>query len=82
MFFVCKTNEVELSAIAKKIDLEYKQARGDKISSETTNTEKNEKVSKDWIAWMKEGNFWIHGLVYMLVRISVNATMTVQPFYL
>ena len=31
---------------------------------------------------MGEGNFYVHGLVYMLVRIAVNVTMTVQPFYL
>ena len=40
------------------------------------------KKSKDWKAWLKEGNFYIHGMVYMLVRIAVNVTMTVQPFYL
>jgi Na+/melibiose symporter-like transporter len=30
---------------------------------------------------LKEGTFYIHGLVYMMVRIAVNVTMTVQPFY-
>lgn len=32
---------------------------------------------KDWKAWLKEGNFYIHGIVYMVVRIAVNVTMTV-----
>jgi Na+/melibiose symporter-like transporter len=31
---------------------------------------------------MKEGTFYVHGMVYMLVRIAVNVTMTMQPFYL
>ncbi len=31
---------------------------------------------------MKEGTFYVHGMVYMLVRIAVNVTMSVQPFYL
>jgi Na+/melibiose symporter-like transporter len=37
---------------------------------------------KTWKDWLKEGNFYIHGFVYMLVRIAVNVTMSVQPFYL
>jgi hypothetical protein len=32
--------------------------------------------------WLKEGTFYVHGFVYMIVRIAVNVTMTVQPFYL
>lgn len=31
---------------------------------------------------MGEGTFYVHGMVYMLVRISINVTMTMQPFYL
>jgi Na+/melibiose symporter-like transporter len=31
---------------------------------------------------LKDGSFYIHGFVYMLVRIAVNVTMSVQPFYL
>ena len=40
------------------------------------------KKSKDWKAWLGEGTFYVHGMVYMLVRIAVNVTMTMQPFYL
>lgn len=40
------------------------------------------KQGKDWIAWLKEGAFYNYGAIYMLVRICVNVTMTVQPFYL
>ena len=38
-------------------------------------------ISK-WYMWLKEGQFYIYGIAYMLVRIAVNVTMTVQPFYL
>jgi hypothetical protein len=31
---------------------------------------------------LTDANFYIHALVYMLVRIAINVTMTVQPFYL
>lgn len=37
---------------------------------------------KTWKDWLKEGNFYVHAVVYMLVRIAVNVTMSVQPFYL
>lgn len=37
---------------------------------------------KDWRGWLSEGQFYIYGCVYMLVRIAVNVTMSVQPFYL
>jgi Na+/melibiose symporter-like transporter len=32
--------------------------------------------------WLGEGQFYIYGMAYMLVRVAVNVTMTVQPFYL
>ena len=32
--------------------------------------------------WVRDPNFYVHGLVYMLVRIAINVTMTMQPFYL
>jgi Na+/melibiose symporter-like transporter len=37
---------------------------------------------RNWKAWLKNGSFYVHGMVYMLVRVAVNVTMTVQPFYL
>jgi len=37
---------------------------------------------KQWHEWLKEGQFYLYGIVYMLGRIAVNVTMSVQPFYL
>jgi len=37
---------------------------------------------RNWMGWLKEATFYIHGLVYMMVRIAVNTTMTMLPFYL
>jgi Na+/melibiose symporter-like transporter len=45
-------------------------------------SESKKKVNKNWKAWLKEATFYIHAFVYMLVRIAVNVTMTVQGFYL
>jgi MFS family permease len=41
-----------------------------------------ERSTKITTAWLKEGTFYVHGIVYMFVRISINVTMTMQPFYL
>jgi Na+/melibiose symporter-like transporter len=41
-----------------------------------------EKSTKITTAWLKEGTFYVHGIVYMFVRLSINVTMTMQPFYL
>lgn len=30
---------------------------------------------KDWKMWLTEGQFYLYGMVYMLVRIAVNVTM-------
>jgi len=27
--------------------------------------------------WLKSGTFYVHGMVYMLVRVAVNVTMTI-----
>lgn len=32
---------------------------------------------KVWSDWLSEGQFYVYGFVYMLVRIAVNVTMTV-----
>ena len=37
---------------------------------------------KVWSDWLTEGQFYMYGAVYTLVRIAVNVTMSVQPFYL
>lgn len=43
---------------------------------------KHVKTGRTSMDWLKEGTFYVHGMVYMLVRVSVNVTMTMQPFYL
>jgi Na+/melibiose symporter-like transporter len=43
---------------------------------------KKEFYGKTLMDWVKDLNFYIHGMVYMLVRIAINVTMTVMPFYL
>jgi len=37
---------------------------------------------RQWYQWFKEGQFYVYGFVYMLVRIAVNVIMSVQSFYL
>ena len=65
-----------MDAAYKGITLEEAQGRASEIGQG-----KGHKV-KTIGDWVKDPNFYIHGLVYMLVRIAINVTMTMQPFYL
>lgn len=39
-------------------------------------------TGKKWYEWLKVETFYIYGMVYMLVRVAINVTMTMQPFYI
>ena len=82
--------EVKLVDEAKKYDREYKQKTAGLVLKDSRALEDNEneddlakvpKISmiserlKDWRGWLSEGQFYIYGCVYMLVRIAVNVTM-------
>ena len=32
--------------------------------------------------WLKDGSFYLHGGIYMFVRLAMNLQMTIVPFYL
>ena len=85
-FYITMIWEVPLSKACDHFDFEYKVKTMGREAAEKMEKAKLSdsmgKKSKDWRAWLSEGNFYIHGMVYMLVRIAVNVTMTVQPFYL
>ena len=84
-FFMCTINEPVLSTLATNLEREYKiKTLGEESLRIEEDLKFKEKQSdgKDWRAWLKEGSFYVHGIVYMLVRIAVNVTMTMQPFYL
>lgn len=72
-------NEPKLSEQAITLEREYKVLiageESTRIEEEAAN---NSGLSgKDWKAWLGKGTFYIHGMVYMLVRVAVNVTMTV-----
>jgi hypothetical protein len=78
-FFMCIIDEPKLSATALTLERAYKaQTLGEhavKIEEEAAN--KRGTGGRDWKAWLNEGTFYVHGMVYMLVRVAVNVTMTV-----
>lgn len=58
-------------------------SENDPIEEEMTGDElKVVKQGKKWYDWLKSETFYIYGFVYMMVRVAINVTMTVQPFYL
>ena len=85
-FYLFTIREVKLETLANEYDALYKkklcskvegdddkEAGGDDTAKET----EKKPAGKDAKAWLKEGSFYIHGIVYMVVRIAVNVTMTI-----
>jgi hypothetical protein len=50
--------------------------------NEDSEEEEEEEKSKTWKDWLKEPVFYVFGAVYMMSRVAINVTMTMQPFYL
>ena len=76
-----------------KKKLQYEQGEDDEPllnksdESNETNEEKpligiKERSGKTPGEWLQDGSFYLHGAIYMLVRLAMNLTMTVIPFYL
>lgn len=84
LFFITTIDEPGLTATAVRLEKQYQ----DQVSGAGQDTEgnadgpKEPKESKDWKGWLSVGTFYVHGMIYMLVRVAVNVTMTIQPFYL
>ena len=78
-FYIRQIKEVKLSEAAEKYDDIYLQHHPQLVIK----LESNEAVmGKNWKAWLKEGTFYVHGMIYMFVRIAINVSMTMMPFYL
>ena len=81
---MCTIKEPKLATLATNLEREYKiKTMGEEALKIEEDAMKNKKVGgKSATDWLGEGTFYVHGLVYTMVRIAVNVTMTVQPFYL
>ena len=79
LFYMFTIAEVRLTKEAAHYDAIYKRAQ---LGGNAPTTDGQKKKAKDVGEWLSDWNFYIHGIVYMVVRIAVNTTMTVQPFYL
>ena len=80
MFYMFTIKEVRLTQEALEYDAKFRGVPLD--VSIKSNEKKKEKAGKSVGDWLRDPNFYIHGAVYMMVRIAVNVTMTMQPFYL
>ena len=67
LFYLFFVNEVKLVEEAKEYDAAYKKKTFGENSLET---KKIEGGSKTPIDWLKDWNFWLHGLVYTMVRVA------------
>lgn len=74
VFYILNINEVRLCQEAKDYDVIYKrEVLGEVKPADSLIMAKG----KDMKAWLTDANFYIHGMVYMVVRVAVNVTMTV-----
>jgi len=86
LFYIAVLKEPHLTQEAKQLQKDFKDKQ-----MGLYHKEKQEKLArrsmlsltlKYWYNWLSEGQFYLYGMVYMIVRIAVNITMSVQPFYL
>ena len=81
LFFMCTIREPKLAQLATELEKEYKiRTMGQEafdIEQEAKDRENLGTGGKSPSEWLQEGTFYVHGMVYMVVRIAVNVTMTV-----
>ncbi|CDW90654.1 UNKNOWN [Stylonychia lemnae] len=95
LYYVLAVREPFLTAEAKRLQKQYLQYTKTGELKETRELEEEEEeIDRNprtssmsqkitvWYQWLSEGQFYIYGMAYMLVRVAVNVTMSVQPFYL
>jgi Na+/melibiose symporter-like transporter len=61
--------------------LEVKDTKESSAEANDTNEEPIREVI-NWKYWMSKSNYYAYMLVYMFIRLSINVTCTVIPFYL
>jgi Na+/melibiose symporter-like transporter len=86
LFYLLTLKEPYLVGEAKRLQKEFKmQQSGFHLLEKKQKEGKKSVLSQNirqWYQWFKEGQFYVYGFVYMLVRIAVNVIMSVQSFYL
>ena len=78
LFYFFQTKENKLVKEAKEYDRAYKVALFGEIKEDS----KEDGGSKTVLDWCKDCNFYLHGIVYAMVRVSMVVTVSMQPFYL
>jgi len=93
LFYIFSINERQLTKEAKQLnDIYHKEtmrrAAGGResailvVSAQSVGGGSKAPKATKWFNWLGESVFYIHGIIYMLTRVVVNVTMTMQPFYL
>jgi len=81
---MCSINEIKLTKEAIEYDALYRmeEMKSCGFNVEVKEDSDNPELKKIWKDWLIDGSFYIHGLVYTLVRIAITVNATLQPFYL
>jgi hypothetical protein len=69
---------------AKILQKEYKKSNPTAAKLEKIGNERMSMSTyiKSWKDWVREGQFWLFGIVYMTSRVSTGTLLQMQPFYL
>lgn len=85
LVYITTLKEPYLSKEAKRLQKEFKLNQQELYKAEKGEKERAKSMSmqvKAWYSWFKEGQFYLYGVVYTLVRMAVNVVMTVSSLYL
>lgn len=81
-FYICRITEKSLSSEATRLEAKYREELGGGPVALPEGVVVEKKKGKQWSDWIKEGQFYIFGCVYMFARIALNVNATIMPFYL
>ena len=81
LFYITTIKEPYLVGEAKRLQKEFKLQQSGFHKAEKEQKERQKSILSQniraWYDWFKEGQFYVYGFVYMLVRIAVNVIMSV-----
>ena len=75
------SNQLNTKSIENiQVSSDFEQSNNNNKKNNNNNDEKSEEIN--WIYWMKKPDFYYYIIVYMFVRLSINITSTIIPFFM
>ena len=81
-FYIIHIKENVLGKMALELESTYKNCPIDATGMALVNEDEGSNKAKTWNYWVRQPQFWLMGIVYMMARIAFNCLATMWPFYL